>query len=271
MASRTKDRHPTRRVATRRVAGAITCVAVLAGTAAFAGTAAPAGATGAPLPEFTATATSRGARLTWVFANRADTVASGGVVLERWTDDNPSWNEVHTYTRPTRRKSHVERWFWLGPLHYRACLAAEPTRCTEPATVMNDGSYGQASACGDAVDAGVIADVNAFRRQHGVAPVRDNALFNQAANERAAYVARLGRLDGHAGVPAAVAATGYRARWVGEWLHWYISADRVVGGWIGSAAHRDAMLWTFVTEVGIGCARGRDGGLYWSMISALPG
>lgn len=125
--------------------------------------------------------------------------------------------------------------------------------------------------CPESYDDKVIADVNAFRKQNGLFPLRSNAQLNNAANRRAADLAAIGQLDGHAGYLEAVQDAGYAYWWVGEWLHWYISVDRVVGGWIASPPHRDAMLWAHFPEVGIGCATGPWGGPFWSMIGGTPG
>jgi len=184
---------------------------------------------------------------------------AGGRAASTLTD----WGPVVTVTPADARPTTTTR----PPRSSTTSVAPTTETTTPPSTVPPPAGV---HMCPESWDDRVIADVNAFRAQHHLAPIRPNARLGAAADRRAADLAALGRLDNHAGYQRAVQDAGYSYWWVGEWLHWYIPVDRVVGGWIGSAPHRDALLWTFYSEVGIGCASGPRGGPFWSMIAGAP-
>ena len=64
---------------------------------------------------------------------------------------------------------------------------------------------------------------------------------------------------------------GYTWRSVAENVAYgYPDADAVMAGWMNSPLHRDNILRTSVTQIGVGLAYAADGSPYWTQVFAAP-
>lgn len=67
-----------------------------------------------------------------------------------------------------------------------------------------------------------------------------------------------------------IKAEGYRYRRVGENIaHGRFSSQGVVAGWLDSPPHKKNILGSF-SQIGVGCAKSKDGALYWCVTFGLP-
>ncbi|MGE5689921.1 MAG: CAP domain-containing protein [Pseudomonadota bacterium] len=108
----------------------------------------------------------------------------------------------------------------------------------------------------------VVAQVNAVRRQHGLAPLRVSSRLALAARFHSTEMGRVGYF-GHASADGMDPITRlarfyprgrYRSWWVGENLYWWsttVDARQVVAAWLGSPPHRKQLLAPQYREVGI--------------------
>jgi uncharacterized protein YkwD len=111
----------------------------------------------------------------------------------------------------------------------------------------------------------VLEEVNKFRAQNGLPPVRLNQTLNQAAQKHSDYQAVNRRMshDGSGGsqVSDRVSAAGYRWRSVNENVAWnQQTPQEVVQAWINSPGHRANLLSASVKEIGVG-----ENNKYWTL------
>lgn len=103
----------------------------------------------------------------------------------------------------------------------------------------------------------VLAEVNNFRAQNGLPPVRLNPQLNNAAQSHSDFQAATSKMshDGAGGsqVSDRVRQQGYNFRSVNENVAWnQKTPQEVVQAWINSPGHRANLLSPSVTEVGVG-------------------
>jgi uncharacterized protein YkwD len=114
----------------------------------------------------------------------------------------------------------------------------------------------------DSLERSILAEVNALRRAHGLAPVRGSAALARAANGHSRAMARLG-FFGHTSrdgtifwkrIARSYSSRGYDYWTVGENLLWSSSeldGARVVRMWLNSRPHRKILLSRLWREAGI--------------------
>jgi uncharacterized protein YkwD len=120
----------------------------------------------------------------------------------------------------------------------------------------------RAASSTSALEAQVLADVNATRRQHRLRPLRFSAQLSRAADFHSQDMARRGYFshnsrDGSAfwrRVQRFYPSTGYRSWAVGENLVWAspdLSAASALSMWMGSPPHRANLLNKQWREIGL--------------------
>ena len=143
--------------------------------------------------------------------------------------------------------------------------AAARTDSASPAAV-------RAASSTSALEAQVLVDVNALRRQHGLRPLRFSTQLSRAADFHSNDMARRGYFshtsrDGMAfwrRVERFYPSAGYRSWTVGENLVWAspeLSASSALSMWMASAPHRANLLKPQWREIGLAAVQ----------VSAAPG
>jgi hypothetical protein len=119
-------------------------------------------------------------------------------------------------------------------------------------------------------EAAIIAQTNTFRLEHKLGALTANPALTAAAQSFAEFLARNGKFgheaDGRkhneriraAGYRYCVAAENLALNQHSNGFKTEKLATDAVTGWINSPPHRAAMLHPFVTETGVGIARGPD-------------
>lgn len=163
-----------------------------------------------------------------------------------------------------------------------ACgAAAEPHRISvrTDLTIVQAAQPGRPS-CGMIApeDAqGALAETNALRRAHGLAPLRVNRALSLSAANHACEMAARGLMT-HEGLNGS--GPGQRARQAG--LSPAMTAENIAAGpfnrervvmeWARSAGHRGNILIPQMREFGIGSALASDGRtVFWAAVYAAPG
>lgn len=140
-------------------------------------------------------------------------------------------------------------------------------------TVPGTPTATQPAALGN-VEREILALVNAERQRAGVRPLSLNSRLTTAAQRHAEDMART-RQFSHTGsngssVRDRATASGYRSSYVGENIGMgYINATAVMNGWMNSPGHRQNILNSNYTELGVGLVQGQ-GGLYWVQVFGKP-
>ena len=120
----------------------------------------------------------------------------------------------------------------------------------------------RAASAVSALEAQVLADVNATRRQRGLRALRFSVALSRAADHHSREMARRGFFshnspDGSAfwrRVQRFYPSAGYRSWAVGENLVWAspdLSAQSAISMWMGSAPHRANLLSRQWREIGL--------------------
>ncbi len=121
----------------------------------------------------------------------------------------------------------------------------------------------------------VVALVNEQRAANGLAALATNGLLLSAAEGHSADQAARNDM-GHTGSDGSsagdrITAAGY------SWSAWgenvaagYATAADVMNGWMNSPGHRDNILSSSVTEIGVAAVPAADGTPYWTMVLAAP-
>jgi uncharacterized protein YkwD len=116
----------------------------------------------------------------------------------------------------------------------------------------------------------VLAEVNAFRRSHGLKPLILDQRLLRAAATHATYQARRGAIghrgDGGSKVAERAVRAGYNAIVVGENVaSGQKSFSEALRGWQGSAPHRRNLLLPDAEAAGI-AASYRGGRAYYTLV-----
>jgi uncharacterized protein YkwD len=137
---------------------------------------------------------------------------------------------------------------------YRFSLSTTPTTTSNAAT--NPSGVTPTSSSSAVIDQ-IVSLTNAFRQQNGLAPLTLNNSLTTAAQTHSQnmalqdFVSHTGK-DGSS-VAERVTATGYDWSVVAENVAaGYPTAADVVQGWINSPGHRENLLNTSVTQIGVG-------------------
>lgn len=140
-------------------------------------------------------------------------------------------------------------------------------------TVPSTPTATQPAALGN-VERELLALVNAERQRAGVRPLTLNSRLTTAAQRHAEDMART-RQFSHTGsngssVGDRAAASGYRSSYVGENIGMgYVNAAAVMNGWMNSTGHRQNILNSNYTELGVGLIQDQ-GGPYWVQVFGRP-
>lgn len=120
----------------------------------------------------------------------------------------------------------------------------------------------------------VLDDTNAERKKAGLDPLTVDAKLLAAARGHAANMAKTDRLD-HTldGLTAAdrVKAAGYEFSRTGENIAWNQKTPKAaVAGWMQSAGHKENLLNTDFTQIGVAAAKNAKGEPYWVQVFGTP-
>ena len=142
----------------------------------------------------------------------------------------------------------------------------------------------RSSVAYDALETGVVAEINVLRRRHGLAPVRISRPLTAAAHSHSQAMTARGFFshDSANGAPfwqriqRHYGSRGYQSWAVGENLAWAspsIDAAQTMRMWLNSPAHRRVLLTAKWREVGLAAvtaqaAPGAFGGLQVTVITA---
>ncbi len=105
-------------------------------------------------------------------------------------------------------------------------------------------------------------DLNSFRKQHGLKPMRAHAALGTLAKAHAADMARRQSMD-HAGFYEVRARRGASGENV---AYGCADANCAMTQWINSSPHRANMLRPDFTRYGIGSAVAASGQRYWALL-----
>jgi uncharacterized protein YkwD len=113
-----------------------------------------------------------------------------------------------------------------------------------------------------AATSALALDINSFRAQHGLKPLKASAVLAAKAREHAADMAQRQSMD-HAGFAARMRGTGsFAAENVAAGC---ATADCTFKAWAESSGHSANMLNASVTHYGLASAQGRNGIRYWAL------
>jgi uncharacterized protein YkwD len=120
----------------------------------------------------------------------------------------------------------------------------------------------------------LIEMTNAERTKSGLAPLMADPLLSIAARQHSANMARQGKLDhtlDEKGVDQRLTALGYRWSGCGENIaEGQRSPAQVIETWMNSEDHRNNMLSTKISRIGVAVANAANGQRYWTMVLAQP-
>jgi uncharacterized protein YkwD len=120
----------------------------------------------------------------------------------------------------------------------------------------------------------IIDLANAERKKVGAAPLTATPLLIKTAWQHSANMARQSKLD-HTldgkGVAERLNDVGYVWSRCGENIAWGQSSPKeAIESWMNSPGHRENLLSTDNTQIGVAVATGSDGQQYWTMVLARP-
>jgi uncharacterized protein YkwD len=120
----------------------------------------------------------------------------------------------------------------------------------------------------------IIRLTNVERQKAGVGPVQKNATITKVAEDYAALMAKLNKLDHNLdGINAGQRLTNAGYKW-DSWgeniADGYADAASVVKGWMDSPGHKMNILNPNFTEIGVGVAYSADGVPYYDQVFAHP-
>ena len=119
----------------------------------------------------------------------------------------------------------------------------------------------------------VLDIVNAERARWGRRPLKANNRLMRIARRHAANMARWNQMSHYLGgsVGQRIAADGYWVRSSGENIAYGQSGPQhVMNVWMASSGHRNNILSTGYTDIGIGVAYSNSGQPYWAQVFATP-
>jgi uncharacterized protein YkwD len=104
-------------------------------------------------------------------------------------------------------------------------------------------------------------DINSFRAQHNLPPLKQSAALNGAASSHSSDMARRGNLD-HDGFYQRM--SGY-SRAAENVAYGCADADCTYRMWVNSSGHRQNMLMSGLTHYGLASATAANGRRYWTL------
>jgi Cysteine-rich secretory protein family len=104
-------------------------------------------------------------------------------------------------------------------------------------------------------------DINSFRAQHKLPPLKPSTPLSAAARGRAADMAQRGSLD-HDGFYQRMSGYSRAAENVAYGCN---DADCTYRMWVNSSGHRQNMLMSGLTHYGLGSAKAANGRRYWAL------
>jgi uncharacterized protein YkwD len=123
--------------------------------------------------------------------------------------------------------------------------------------------------------ADVITLTNSARATAGLPPVTAHPQLQQAALAHSQDQAARNQMSHYGSngseIGDRVSAAGYSWSAVAENVAaGYSTAQAVMGGWMGSAGHRQNILYPGVVHIGVAVATSSSGSPYWTMVLAAP-
>ena len=148
---------------------------------------------------------------------------------------------------------------------FAASLAADPPKTDDkkPAFKLTDDEQA------------VVDRTNAERKKASVPPLKANELLTKAAREHSANMAKQQKLD-HVldgnGPADRITAAGYKFSAMAENVAMgQRTPAEVIASWmLSTAGHKENMLNSTYTEIGIGIAADANGQRYWTQVFATP-
>lgn len=119
----------------------------------------------------------------------------------------------------------------------------------------------------------VLDIVNAERARWGRRPLKINHRLTRVARRHSVNMARWNQMSHYLGgsVGQRIAADGYGVRSSGENIAYgQRGAQSVMSTWMASSGHRNNILSTGYTDIGIGVAYSASGQPYWTQVFATP-
>jgi uncharacterized protein YkwD len=120
----------------------------------------------------------------------------------------------------------------------------------------------------------VIDFTNAERKKADLLPLMPNAQLMAAARSHAANMAKQDKLEhvlDEKNPSDRVKDTGYKYSTTGENIAWNArSPKEVVKGWMESPPHKENILRTEFTEIGVAVAKDKKGEPYWVQVFGTP-
>ncbi len=205
--------------------------------------------------------------------------SSARLEIERSTDGG-AFENVADVAKPRRRHAITDKPGSEGTFTYQArivsSLGTSPWSAPVSVTVGDreregeDGGDGGGgipsgmSECPSDYAAGVLEQVNAFRRITGAQGLTMDARLNAAALAHSIYMAQTGNTD-HAGALQEMLDAGYQPSVWGQNIAWGFSTpSAVVNAWWDSPVHKANMTNRAFRDTGIGCVRDTRGRIWWT-------
>jgi uncharacterized protein YkwD len=120
----------------------------------------------------------------------------------------------------------------------------------------------------------VIDLTNEQRKLAKLKPVEANPLLFAAARKHAAEMAKRDKLENefdNVTLADRVQIEKYRFTYIGSNIAMgQRTAKQVVEGWMKNEGHRDTMLTSGFTEIGVGVEKNAKGQLYWTQVFGTP-
>jgi uncharacterized protein YkwD len=134
------------------------------------------------------------------------------------------------------------------------------------------GASAAASRSARAYQTALVSAINGARAANGLAPLRVDQRFTNAAKDQSEYLAAAGKLD-HSGpdgssVFARLAQQGFHGHTVGENLAAGMGPAATVQAWLASPGHRMNLLAPQFHLLGVGIATGSLGGMSAPFVTA---
>jgi uncharacterized protein YkwD len=120
----------------------------------------------------------------------------------------------------------------------------------------------------------VIDLTNAERKKADLSPLKPNALLMKAARLHAANMAKQDKLDhvlDEKNPSDRVKDAGYKYFATGENIAWNPATPKeAVNGWMDSPPHKENILTSKYTEIGVALAKNKKGEIYWVQVFGTP-
>jgi uncharacterized protein YkwD len=129
-----------------------------------------------------------------------------------------------------------------------------------------------ASKSARAYQSALVSAINGARAANGLAPLRVDARFTNAAKDQSSYLASVGVLD-HSGADGSsvfvrLSQQGFHGRMVGENLAAGMGPSATVQAWLASPGHRMNLLAPQFHLLGVGVVMGSLGGTNAPFVTA---